>query len=270
MRRAIMAALVAGGTLAQTVASQAGTVVVASDDWLASNASFTNFSTSATNYAQNIGSLFTGGGAGSFLVYADNPALDGSCCLGGSVPAGTFLRDAMEAAGHTWTIDTSQPLTLSYLEQFDGVFIGGAVNGDTSFYQSSTLTAYVAGGGGIYVTAGFDPNDNYLNPFLNQYGFSIDTTFNNVIPSIDVSSLGLTGALFNGVSSLSYNGGNYISLTQPAGPTRQLYADASGNGLWGVYQAPSPVPLPAGVWLLLSALGGLGFAGWRRKRAVVA
>jgi len=28
----------------------------------------------------------------------------------------------------------------------------------------------------------------------------------------------------------------------------------------------TPVPLPAGVWLLLSALGGLGFAGWRRKR----
>jgi hypothetical protein len=27
----------------------------------------------------------------------------------------------------------------------------------------------------------------------------------------------------------------------------------------------TPVPLPAGVWLLLSALGGLGFAGWRRK-----
>ena len=31
----------------------------------------------------------------------------------------------------------------------------------------------------------------------------------------------------------------------------------------------APVPLPAGVWLLLSALGGLGFAGWR-KRAVAA
>ena len=32
------------------------------------------------------------------------------------------------------------------------------------------------------------------------------------------------------------------------------------------FQLTSPVPLPAGVWLLLSALGGLGFAGWRRKR----
>ena len=31
-----------------------------------------------------------------------------------------------------------------------------------------------------------------------------------------------------------------------------------------------PVPLPAGVWLLLSALGGLGVAGWRRKRVETA
>ena len=32
----------------------------------------------------------------------------------------------------------------------------------------------------------------------------------------------------------------------------------------------SAVPIPAGAWLLLSALGGLGFAGWRRKKAVAA
>jgi hypothetical protein len=32
----------------------------------------------------------------------------------------------------------------------------------------------------------------------------------------------------------------------------------------------TPVPLPAGAWLLLSALGGLGFFGWRRKRTLVA
>ena len=31
-----------------------------------------------------------------------------------------------------------------------------------------------------------------------------------------------------------------------------------------------PIPLPAGAWLLLSALGGLGFAGWRRRKAVAA
>ena len=84
----------------------------------------------------------------------------------GSVPAGTYLRDAMQAAGYTWTVDTTQPITLSYLQSFDGIFLGGAVNGDTSFYQSSALTAYVAGGGNIYVIAGFDPTVNYLNSFL--------------------------------------------------------------------------------------------------------
>jgi len=36
------------------------------------------------------------------------------------------------------------------------------------------------------------------------------------------------------------------------------------------FPVAAPVPLPAGVWLLLSALGGLGFAGWRRRKAVAA
>ena len=30
---------------------------------------------------------------------------------------------------------------------------------------------------------------------------------------------------------------------------------------------PSPVPLPAAVWMFFSALGGLGFVGWRQRRA---
>jgi len=46
---------------------------------------------------------------------------------------------------------------------------------------------------------------------------------------------------------------------------------AINNTLWGFAEPPiPPVPLPAGAWLLLSALGGLGFAGWRRKKAVAA
>ena len=32
----------------------------------------------------------------------------------------------------------------------------------------------------------------------------------------------------------------------------------------------SPVPLPAGVWLLLSGLTGMGLLGWRRRRAAAA
>jgi len=37
-----------------------------------------------------------------------------------------------------------------------------------------------------------------------------------------------------------------------------------------LYFQVAPVPLPAGAWLLLSALGGLGFFGWRRKRLAAA
>lgn len=37
--------------------------------------------------------------------------------------------------------------------------------------------------------------------------------------------------------------------------------------LWGTTDVV-PIPLPAAAWMLLSALGGLGFLGWRRKQTV--
>ena len=40
----------------------------------------------------------------------------------------------------------------------------------------------------------------------------------------------------------------------------------NGSAIYGFSSDVPPVPLPAAAWLLLSALGGLGFAGWRRKR----
>ena len=49
--------------------------------------------------------------------------------------------------------------------------------------------------------------------------------------------------------------------------------DPSGTFRVAQFTGLTPVPqipLPAGAWLLLSALGGLGFMGWRRKRAVAA
>ena len=68
-----------------------------------------------------------------------------------------------------------------------------------------------------------------------------------------------------------YNNFNIITGKDDKG----VYTDAIVTRLDNVNgQIPgtslSPVPLPTGVWLLLSALGGLGFAGWRRKRVAAA
>ena len=52
----------------------------------------------------------------------------------------------------------------------------------------------------------------------------------------------------------------------------QLITDQSYTSASGVFlsEAPSAVPLPAALPLLLSGLGGLGFMGWRRRKAVAA
>jgi hypothetical protein len=44
----------------------------------------------------------------------------------------------------------------------------------------------------------------------------------------------------------------------------------SGNEFYIESVTVTAVPVPAAAWLLLSALGGLGFAGWRRNRSAAA
>ena len=46
-----------------------------------------------------------------------------------------------------------------------------------------------------------------------------------------------------------------------------LLGSQVGPGRYAVPTLVAPVPLPAGAWLLLSALGGLGFSGWRKRGA---
>lgn len=52
--------------------------------------------------------------------------------------------------------------------------------------------------------------------------------------------------------------------------TGDLLEDRGALGSWTLIEGvtdPSPVPLPAAAWLLVSGLGGLGFLGPRRKAA---
>jgi hypothetical protein len=82
-----------------------------------------------------------------------------------------------------------------------------------------------------------------------------------VLTGLDMSQFVGPASLYLAVTSYadfaaSFNGGNASFLNA------QDFATSAH-----VTYDYSPVPLPAAVWLLLSGLGGLGFAGRRRKTA---
>jgi len=124
-----------------TSPSYAGIIIVNNDEWTLSNTGFATVGhTAAANFARNIASAFSGGTAGSFLVYSSDFGLTQSS-----------LASTMTGAGYAWTINNSLPFTLANLEQYDGVFLG--LNNPTSG-DISTLAQYVIGGGNVYVMAG--------------------------------------------------------------------------------------------------------------------
>jgi len=88
-------------------------------------------------------------------------------------------------------------------------------------------------------------------------GFTISTDWTTV--DLTDTSFG-----FSGIEILNYSYTlNFVSSKVISPITLSLYSDQ-------VDVLIAPVPLPAGVWLLLSALGGLGFTGWRRKKVAEA
>ena len=89
------------------------------------------------------------------------------------------------------------------------------------------------------------------------------TVASGIDTSGTTSPIAITTALYaftvgsGGTASITFN-------TTAAVPGQHM--SINGFQLTG----PAPVPLPAGAWLLLSALGGLGLTGWRRKRMAAA
>ena len=84
----------------------------------------------------------------------------------------------------------------------------------------------------------------------------------------------LDDLFLNGLSSLAqFRSTRDRENGEPQGLVDPVYLNgpiSEGTFGAGTITSVNVVPLPAGAWLLLSALGGLGFMGWRRKKAVAA
>jgi hypothetical protein len=204
-----------------------GKVVANNDEWTFTDFGFSQNSTSATQFIRNVANYFTGGNPGKFLAYSENFGL-----------AGTQLANAVTSGGHTWTVSTSVPFTLANLLNYDGVFLSASVtiNGVPVTPNNQVLIDYVKSGGNVYVAAGTGccggaaGEAGTWNTFLGTFGLHFDSNQYNGIGG-NIAPVSAHPLLAN-VSTLYFNNGNSVSVTNPA--IAQILFSTNGQGMLGV------------------------------------
>ena len=178
----------------------------------------------------------------------------------------TAITDQFAAEGVTFDGSsalryfTLTPDTLSWGGVTQGILFNPAIPAQDTGFEDLIMdfTSPVS-------AAGFNLRaaDATLAPtmeFSAYLGLTLIESFQSVVPLTNDATpeqfYGFEGFIFDRI---------VISMLDPV-----LGAPCCGANLDNVSFNVAPVPLPAGVWLLLSALGGLGFAGWRRRKAVAA
>ncbi len=204
-------------------AETTGRIVLSSDDRVLSDAGFVPPNAPEV-FAANIADWFTGGGAGSFLVWSDHPGLIGS-----------QLAQAMAVAGHEWTVSTAGSFDLAVLQNYDAVFVGGLAA------DAAVLTEYVNGGGNVYVMAGSGAFGDASaeaaawDPFLLNFGLSLSPAYNDLFGDFSVDN---PHPVTSGVSSLAFQNGQSIFELDPnsVNPSTAALLTAAGEKLLAVSQ----------------------------------
>ncbi|NQW18011.1 MAG: hypothetical protein HQ478_11060, partial [Chloroflexi bacterium] len=196
-----------------------GKIVVNNDEWTFSNAGFAANSVSATQFVVNVADYFTGGTPGSFLAYSSNFGLTESS-----------LSTAMANAGHTWTVSTVVPFTVSSLLTYDAVFLAG------NYVDQQVLIDYVNAGGNVYIGAGTGwggaaTEAASWNTFLNEFGLNLASVYNGINGSPSPSS---SHPLLAGVSTMFFGNGNSVNVTSPSTANAQILFTEQGQGMLGV------------------------------------
>ena len=240
-------------------AVKAAFVVVNNDEWTLSNTGFGN-APDAGVFAQNVASLFSGGGSGDFLAYSSNFGLTQNS-----------LANTMTGAGHTWTVSTAVSFDLPTLQTYDGVFLAGPVGGGAP--DTAVLTQYVQGGGNVYLaggtgvfTGGATGEAAVWNPFLNSFGLAFGSPFNGVGGNIPIGS---SHPIFANVDTLYQNNGSDALDIDVSDPRGEVLVSFNGHDLYAIFDSTntSPIPEPSTliIWSLLGGIG-IGIGCWPRRR----
>ena len=174
-----------------------GKIIVDNDEWTLSDTGFGN-APDTGRFAVNVAALLASSPPANIHAYSNNFSFTGS-----------YLATVLTTAGYTYTTGTNFPFTLDNISRFKALFLGGDY---LTADQISTLIAYVNGGGNVYLTGGTGIGGAAVeaaawNPFLNVFGLSFESFYNNVTGNIPVSG----HVIFVGVSALYQNNGNSIS-----------------------------------------------------------
>ena len=240
-------ALAVGASFFVAAESEAATIFVNHDEWTLSNTGFslaTDTGTFVSNLVAEMGP--------TIHAYSSNFSFTGSS-----------LATAMSNAGATYTTGTGFAFTLDNISAYDAIFLGGFALDANGI---SALSGYVAAGGNVYIAGGTNSiaggaegEASAWNTFLAPFGVQMGWPFNGVAGNVSVFG----DSLFSGVSALYQNNGNPLS-----GPS--VFCCGDIGGLFAVYRTddngpgPTPVPLPATVWLMAGGL--IGLVGLRRRR----
>jgi hypothetical protein len=232
-----------------------GKIFVAHDEWAISDYGYMLTPEDARRLTLNLAAWFTGGRPGRFLAYSNFYGL-----------IGQQIAATLTAAGHSWTVDMSRPLTLQTLLQYDAVFVGG------DEVDNDVLIDYVRAGGGVFVEGGTGLGGNvweaaHWNPLLHAFGLALGSHYDldrlpGIYPLVSASPL------FEGVGALYEQVGNPVLKLDPLDPHVHVLVPHGGHALYASYSAPVvPVGIELcqrlsddrGDWLLVTIAGDPGF-----------
>lgn len=185
------------------------------------------------------------------------------------------VRTEVDATGSSSSDSTRANTAYSQATFGDQIFINETITDPVTGY----FTVSIDIGPTVPTTGAFDGSNTGINLSISDRtgtnNHNVNTSLGDVIPDSIVApfTVDSSNPFFNFslsvialVSAVGVAGVTDLSNTLAADVTLpEGYTFASHSGVF-LTEAVNPVPIPAALPLLLTALGGLGFVGWRQKR----